>query len=183
MSGQSTVRVLPTLATHCASERHEPHTRPTRDVVWRPQTLTTLGYPAPGCARASLERVVWSQHQRLRLCAGGVVQCETLGAVVRDPNASDSAVGLPAVLVLKFDGCLELLPQSALKLNFACSPKHPDSGCCARLRQPGRFYAARSEIFPIGDREPTGSSNERCQPIHSETVSYTHLTLPTILLV
>eukprot|EP01047_Picozoa_sp_COSAG01_P054676 COSAG01_NODE_6001_length_3907_cov_296.489233_4_plen_225_part_00 len=45
--------------------------------------------------------------------------------------------------------------QSALKLNFACSPKHPDSGC-ARLRQPGRFYAACSEIFQIGDRGPTG---------------------------
>eukprot|EP01047_Picozoa_sp_COSAG01_P138952 COSAG01_NODE_69666_length_260_cov_3.111801_1_plen_74_part_10 len=33
-------------------------------------------------------------------------------------------------------------PQSALKLNFACSQKHPILGCCARLRQPGRFYAA-----------------------------------------
>eukprot|EP01047_Picozoa_sp_COSAG01_P051163 COSAG01_NODE_5246_length_4387_cov_10.017724_3_plen_164_part_00 len=49
--------------------------------------------------------------------------------------------------------------QSALKLNFACSPKHPDSGCCARLRQPGRFYAACSEIFQIGDRGPTGTTS------------------------
>ena len=78
--------------------------------------MTTLGYPAPGCARASLEQVVWSQHQRLRLCAGGVVQCETLGAVVRDPNASDSAVGLPAVLVLKFDGVLELQTAGPVKM-------------------------------------------------------------------
>eukprot|EP01047_Picozoa_sp_COSAG01_P023862 COSAG01_NODE_1454_length_10256_cov_4.300748_6_plen_191_part_00 len=46
--------------------------------------------------------------------------------------------------------------QSALKLNFACSPKHPKFGCCARLRQPARFYAARSEIFPNSDRGPTG---------------------------
>jgi hypothetical protein len=50
----------------------------------------------------------------------------------------------------------EFRTQSALKLNFACSQKHPIFGCCARLRQPDRFYAARSEIFPIGDREPTG---------------------------
>jgi hypothetical protein len=50
------------------------------------------------------------------------------------------------------------LTQSALKLNFACSQKHPIFGCCASLRQPDRFYAARSEIFPIGDREPTGNS-------------------------
>jgi hypothetical protein len=60
---------------------------------------------------------VWPQHQRLRLCAGAVVQCETLGAVVRDPNASDestAAVGLPAVLVLKFDGCLELQANQEL---------------------------------------------------------------------
>eukprot|EP01047_Picozoa_sp_COSAG01_P027405 COSAG01_NODE_1807_length_9189_cov_24.677778_7_plen_209_part_00 len=48
--------------------------------------------------------------------------------------------------------------QSALKLNFACSQKHPIFGCCARLRQPARFYAARSEISPNSDREPTGAS-------------------------
>jgi hypothetical protein len=54
--------------------------------------------------------------------------------------------------------CTWVLAQSALKLNFACSQKHPIFGCCASLRQPDRFYAARSEIFPIGDREPTGDS-------------------------
>jgi hypothetical protein len=57
---------------------------------------------------------------------------------------------------------LPILAQSALKLNFACSQKHPIFGCCARLRQPDRFYAARSEIFPIGDREPTGTSPLMC---------------------
>eukprot|EP01047_Picozoa_sp_COSAG01_P001380 COSAG01_NODE_31_length_35900_cov_44.332169_15_plen_180_part_00 len=51
--------------------------------------------------------------------------------------------------------------QSALKLNFACSPKHPKFGCCARLRQPARFYAARSEIFPNSDRGPTGLGTVR----------------------
>jgi hypothetical protein len=55
--------------------------------------------------------------------------------------------------------------QSALKLNFACSQKHPIFGCCARLRQPARFYAARSEIFPNSDREPTGL------PLHGDSDS------------
>jgi hypothetical protein len=54
------------------------------------------------------------------------------------------------------NACMRPCSQSALKLNFAFSQKHPTFGCCARLRQPDRFYAARSEIFPIGDREPTG---------------------------
>eukprot|EP01047_Picozoa_sp_COSAG01_P055997 COSAG01_NODE_6297_length_3749_cov_16.183014_2_plen_70_part_00 len=50
------------------------------DDLW--QTLTTLRYPAPGCARALLGRAVWPGHRQLRLCEGRIVQCETLGAVV-----------------------------------------------------------------------------------------------------
>eukprot|EP01047_Picozoa_sp_COSAG01_P034561 COSAG01_NODE_2602_length_7394_cov_2.281563_9_plen_78_part_00 len=48
--------------------------------------------------------------------------------------------------------------QSALKLDFACSQKHPILGCSARLRQPERLWPAGSEISPIGDRELTGAS-------------------------